>query len=52
MNYLSGYKTYVTAIVTIISAVAAVLVGDMAYADAAQLIVTALLGAFVRNGIK
>ena len=48
---LSGYKTYVTAALAIIGAVAAYLTGDMSITDAAQIVVPALLGAFVRNGI-
>lgn len=48
---LKGYKTYITAAVTIIGAVAAYLVGDVAAADAAQLVLTAILGATVRNAI-
>lgn len=48
---LKGYKTYITAGLAIGGAVAAVLIGDMQYAQAADIIVTALLAAFVRNGI-
>ena len=49
---LSGYKTYVTGGVAIVGAVAAYLVGDMTLADSAQLVVTALLGMFIRHGSK
>jgi hypothetical protein len=49
---LSGYKTYITAAVSIVGAVAAYLTGDMSIADAAQIVVTALIGTFVRNGMK
>lgn len=48
---LKGYKTYITALVAIISTVAAYLVGDIGIADAAQLVLTAVLGATVRSGI-
>lgn len=48
---LSGYKTYVTAALAIVGAVAAYLVGDMSLADAVQIVVPALIGAFVRNGV-
>lgn len=48
----AGYKTYITAGVAVISAVAAYLVGDATLMQSAQLVFTALLGAFVRNGIK
>ena len=46
-----GYKTYITAGVAIIGAVAAYLVGDATATAAAQMIVTSLLAAFVRNSI-
>ena len=49
---LKGYKTYVTAGVAIVSAVAAYLVGDADLMQTANLVFTALLAAFVRNGIK
>ena len=49
---LKGKKTYVVAAVTVIGALASVLTGELATADALQLIVTAVLGATVRNGIK
>ena len=48
---LKGYKTYILAGVAAISAIAGYLVGDISLADAVQLVVTAGLGAFVRNGI-
>lgn len=49
---LSGYKTYITAIVAIVGAVGGYLTGDVSLGDALQLGFTALLSAFVRNGIK
>lgn len=49
---LAGYKTYITAGVTIIGAVAAYLVGDATIYDTAQLVSTALLAAFIRNGLN
>lgn len=48
---LKGYKTYITAGVTIIGAVAAYLVGDADANTTAQLVVTALLAAFIRHGV-
>jgi hypothetical protein len=48
----AGYKTYITAGVAVISAVAAYLVGEADLAQTANLVFTALLAAFVRNGIK
>lgn len=47
----SGYKTYITAGLAIAGAVAGYLTGDVSLSDAAQLVVTALLGAFVRHGV-
>lgn len=49
---LAGYKTYITAGVTVIGAVAAYLTGDADLMQTAQLVVTALLAAFVRNGMQ
>lgn len=49
---LAGYKTYITAGVAAVSAVAAYLTGDATAMEAAQLVFTALIGAFVRNGIR
>ena len=49
---LAGYKTYVTAAVAVIGAVAAYLVGDADLMQTANLVFTALLAAFVRNGVK
>ena len=46
-----GYKTYITAAVAVLSAVAAYLTGDLTISAAAQLVLTAVLGATVRNAI-
>lgn len=48
---LRGYKTYITAGVAIITAVASYLVGEVPLADAIQLVVTAALGATIRHSI-
>lgn len=48
----AGYKTYITAGVAVVSAVAAYLVGDADLMQTANLVFTALLAAFVRNSIK
>jgi VIT1/CCC1 family predicted Fe2+/Mn2+ transporter len=48
---LSGYKTYITAALAILGAGAGWATGDMTVQAAAQMIVTALLGAFIRGGI-
>lgn len=47
---LKGYKTYIVAVVAIVGAIGAALTGDMSYADAAQVIVTGLIGAFLKVG--
>jgi len=52
MDYFKGKKTYVTGVVGIIGAVASYLTGDVSIADAAQLVLTAVLGMTVRHGIK
>lgn len=48
---LAGYKTYITGGLTVIGSIAAYLTGDATLADTAQLVVTALLAMFVRNGV-
>ena len=49
---LQGYKTYIVAGVAIIGSIAAYLVGDVSLSDTIQLVVTSVLGATIRNGIK
>lgn len=46
-----GKKTYIMGGVTILSAIASFLVGDITVVEAAQLIVPAILGITVRNAI-
>ena len=48
---LSGYKTYITAVLAILTAIGTWLAGDIQLADMIQTVVTAALGAFVRHGI-
>lgn len=48
----AGKKTYITAAVAVITAVAAYLVGDATLPETANLVFTAILAAFVRNGIQ
>lgn len=48
---LKGYKTYIAGGTTLISAVAAYLVGDIDLFQAVQLIVPAVLSMTVRNAI-
>ena len=46
-----GKKTYITAALAVITAIAAYLTGDATLAEAIQLGVTAILGATIRSGI-
>lgn len=48
---LAGYKTYITAGLAVLTALAAYLTGEATIIETAQLIFTALIGAFVRNGV-
>jgi hypothetical protein len=48
----AGKKTYILGFITVISAAASYLVGDITAVEAAQLVVTAVLGMTIRNGIK
>lgn len=47
----AGYKTYITAGLAVIGAVAAYLVGDATLMQTAQLVVTAIIGATVRHAL-
>jgi len=49
---LSGWKTYITAGVTVIGAVAAYLTGDAELGATIQLVVTAVLAATIRHGVS
>ena len=49
---LRGKKTYVTAVLAVITAAAAYLTGDASVAQTGQLVFSALFAAFIRNGIK
>jgi hypothetical protein len=48
---LAGYKTYITAGLAVLGAVAGFLTGEIELSAAAQLAVNALLAAFIRSGI-
>ena len=48
---LSGYKTYITAVLAILTAIGTWLAGDLQLADMIQTVVTAALGAFIRHGV-
>jgi hypothetical protein len=47
----AGYKTYITAGVAVITAVAAYATGEADLIQTANLVFTALMAAFIRNGI-
>ena len=49
---LKGKKTYITAALAIIAAIGAYLTGDASVAQTGQLVFSALLAAFIRDGIK
>jgi len=48
---LSGYKTYIACIVTVVTALGAWLSGDMQLGDFLQTASTAVIGGFLRSGI-
>jgi hypothetical protein len=48
---LKGYKTYIVAAVAVVTAIGAFLAGDASAIQAAQLAFTAIIGAFIRNGV-
>jgi len=49
---LSGYKTYIAAGLAVLTAVASYLTGDATLMEALQLGFAALMGAFIRSGVK
>lgn len=49
---LSGYKTYITGVVAIIGAVGGYLAGDVELMPTINLVVTALMGMFIRAGVN
>ena len=48
----SGFKTYITAAVAVVTAAAAYLTGEASLVDTLQLVFAALMGAFIRSGVK
>ena len=48
----AGYKTYIVAALAVLTAVAAWFTGDASIAETVQLVITAVLGATIRHGIK
>lgn len=52
MNMLKGYKTYITAGLAILTALAGYAVGDMSAIEALQLAFTGAIGAFLRSGMQ
>ena len=46
-----GYKTYITAALSILGALGAWAIGELELAEFIQITVTAILGATLRNGI-
>ena len=48
---LAGKKTYITAGLGVLGAVAGVLTGGVSYIEAAQTIITCVLGATIRHGV-
>lgn len=49
---LSGYKTYISAGLAVLGAIAGYLTGDATLAEAAQLGFTAIMAATIRSGVK
>lgn len=49
---LKGKKTYIVGTMTVLGAIASHLTGDLAMNDMIQLVITAVLGMTVRNGMK
>jgi hypothetical protein len=52
LNFLTGKKTYIVGLGTILGAVGGVMSGALPLEQAVQLVVTALLGMTIRSGIN
>ena len=52
MNFLTGYKTYITAVAGIVTAVSLYANGMETVPEMIQAIITCLLAAFVRSGVS
>ena len=48
---LKGYKTYIVAVMAVLGAVSTFLIGEISLIEMFQLIVPALVGAFLRKGV-
>ncbi len=48
---LKGKKTYIVGALAILGAIGSVLAGELNYAEAAQAVLTAVLGMTIRNGV-
>ena len=46
-----GKKTYIVAVLAVITAIGAYLTGDATIAETVQLAITAILGATIRSGV-
>jgi len=49
---LKGYKTYIVAALAALGAIGAYLYGEMTLPETAQAVLTAVLSATIRNGIR
>jgi uncharacterized membrane-anchored protein len=50
-GFLAGKKTYIVGILAVVGAIATYLTGDTTLTDTIQLVVTAVLGMTIRNGV-
>jgi hypothetical protein len=50
-GFLSGKKTYITAIIGVITAIGGYLTGDFGLVDTVQTVLTAVLGATIRASV-
>lgn len=48
----AGYKTYIVGTLAVLGAIGAWASGDLSLADAAQTVITAILGMTIRHGIS
>jgi hypothetical protein len=51
LTQLAGYKTYITAAIGILTETGLVIDGEVTWQNAIPVVITCLLGAFIRHGV-
>jgi hypothetical protein len=52
MNFLTGYKTYITAAIAVLTSLGAYAAGEVGLVPTVQTVIGSLLATFLRSGMK